>query len=85
MACCIFAAFIFSQVMAAWEAVRRFFGGKPEDKTAAAQAWRLDNSGGAASPPSAPAPTRGLRLRRPAFVAVVVVGLALVIAVGIWF
>jgi hypothetical protein len=85
MACCIFAAFIFSQVMAACEAIRRFFGGKPEDKTAAAQAWRLDNSGGSASPPSTPASKPGLKLRRPALVAVVVVGLALVIAVGIWF
>jgi ferric-dicitrate binding protein FerR (iron transport regulator) len=85
MACCIFVAFIFSQLMAACEAVRRFFGGKPEDKAAAAQAWRLDNSGGLAATPSAAASKTGLQRRKPSLVAVVAIGLALVIAVGIWF
>jgi len=84
MACCIYVAFIFSQLIAAYQAVRRFFGKKPEDKTAAAQAWRLDNSGNPATPLSAPASEPRLLLRRPSLVAVVAVGLALVIAAGVW-
>jgi hypothetical protein len=86
MACCIYVAFLFSRLLAALEAVRRFFGGKPEDKTAAARAWRLDLSEQPAAPLSPTAAEReGRRRRNPSPIAVVAVVLALMVAVGIWF
>jgi hypothetical protein len=86
MACCIYVAFLFSRLLAALEAVRRFFGGKPEDKTAAARAWRLDLSEQPAAPPSPTASDLGgRRSRHPSPIAVVAVVLALVVAVGLWF
>ena len=85
MACCIYVAFILSRLLAACESVRRAFGAKPEDRTAAAQAWRLDRVERPSAPPSAAASIDEPQRRKPSFIAVVAVGLTLVIAVGIWF
>jgi hypothetical protein len=86
MACCIYVAFIISRLLAACETVRRYFGATLEDKTAAAQAWRLDSAEAPSAPLPAPAPMKDdLQRRKPSFIAVLAVGLTLLIAVGIWF
>lgn len=77
MACCIFIAFIFSQLYAGYEAMLLFVGRKPQNRRATELAWRLDTVPSMPPPAQTATRLRPVTVGRSAFAAVIAIEVAL--------
>jgi hypothetical protein len=87
MACCIFVAFIFSQLYAGYEALLAYFGKTPGDRRQQEINWRLDANGATAATVATPIPVRAGRWRPPRRALLIAVAAELVLLglTGAWF